>query len=502
MAAGEGIGKNSDLRKAVLKGMNKWIKRYLLTGFVCVVATLFVDIFKEVIYAGVFRKEDSSIYIAVRELKQNLLRNFDQYCNLVTTLDTILAAAVIFFYSIQDSRRGGIPHRTILAYTLGSFTIPVLFVVTLIMLPWYYIAHSFGWNRTACVSLLFTYIIQMMIVVFILAATSFQYSVYAITNVEIRQFKALNALGEKDRGEEGRYSGCPGAKVEQNPFFSWTYLQHHMEQVTTSDELAVDKLLIIRRILRVPYYRREIRLRDELLESGFGRKVFGKILPHEKIEMSAEKLASNDIERLYEFYYGNLMVVFTHLNQPDDAEYRDKMYLVLYEFLEELSGLYDGVLAAGNGAGKGIRNYAMTISGIINAVMASNMEKAEGFCYYVLNNVVNKDIWNIQISLYILFQEYLYRTNTNYAGMGKIEGIRNIRMWKNDLPQIPGLYGSFWIIWMKYTTVTSDFARRCYFEAVRAFSGKGNTASPVAYSIHMIRRKVDTYDNKSDSDAQ
>lgn len=500
MAASEGIGKNSDLRKAVLKGMNKWINRYLFTGFICVVAALFVDIFKEDIYAGtgVFIKEDSPIYIAIRELKQSLLRNFDQYCNLVTTLDTILAAAVIFFYSIQDSRRGGIPHRTILAYTLGSFTIPVLFVVTLIMLPWYYIAHSFGWNRTACVSLLFTYIIQMMIVVFILAATSFQYSVYAITNVEIRQFEALNVLGEKNRTN----SVCLGAKVEQNPFFSWTYLQHHMEQVTTSNELAVDKLLIVRRILRVPYYRREIRLRDELLEAGFGRKVFGKILPHEKIEMSAKNLVSNNIERLYEFYYGNLVVVFTHLDQPGDAEYRDKMYLALYEFLEELSGLFDDVLSKGNGGGKGIRNYAMTISGIINAVMASNVEKAEGFCYYVLNNVVNKDIWNIQISLYILFQEYLYRTNTNYAGMGKIEGIRNIEMWKNNFPQIPGLYESFWNIWMKYTTVTSDFARRCYFEAVRAFLGKGNTASPVAYSIHMIRRKVNAYENKSDSDAQ
>ena len=310
--------KNSDLHKEIRRRMDQRILVFLIVGFRCVTIALLVDILKKL---GIITNEPTETFRLVSVVKQGLMNDMDKYCNLVMTLNTILAAAVIFFYSVQDSRKGGIPHRTILAYTLGAFTVPVLFVTTLLMLPFCYISESLNLNWTVCISLLLTYIIQIMIVVFILTSTSYQYSVYAITNVEIRQYRAM-CNQETEMAENTLDENCSRKKVEQNPFFTWTYLQHHLEQITVSDELVADKLLVARRILRVPYYEKEILLREEVLRSF---RMYGQ-----KLQMSADKLENNNIRKIYEFYYGNLLAVFNQIRNPVDSEYRDKVYLILY----------------------------------------------------------------------------------------------------------------------------------------------------------------------------
>lgn len=501
MAADTSIRKNSELRRVVRKGINKRVLVYLIVGFFCVCIAFVIDICKGSIYEAIREVlgEESDFYAALKEIKQKLLIHRDKYCNLVMTLNTILAAAVIFYYSIQDNRRGGIPHRAILAYTFGSFTIPVLFVITLIMLPFYYVAFSFELDWTGYISLLFTYIIQMMIVIFILASTSYQYSVYAITNVEIRQFQALNEF-EKIKQRRGEDRGSMfNRNAEQNSFFSWTYLEHHLEQVTVSEEMAVDKLLIARRILRVPYYHGEIKLRGELLETTIAHRLISKFFSSCEIKMSPEGLKTNNSKKVYEFYYGNLLAVFKHIEQPEKLEYRNKMYLILYEFLEELTELYDNNELKAAQSEESKKNYEMTVAGIVNAVLACNAEESEAFCNYVFNNIVSRDVWNTQISLYFLFQEYLYRTNSDAVRLENIECIEGVEKWINSITEDESLYRSFWDIWMEYTTILPDNSYCYYDEAIQVFTGRGSITDPVSYIMRIIGRKGGTYENKSDT---
>ena len=534
------VRENSDLRKVGQKKFNKWVLIYLIIGFICIVGAFLIDIYSKYMenITNEYIEQTDSLSDNDSKLKQKFLEDREKHCNLIMTLNTILAAAVIFFYSIQDSRRGGVPNRTILAYTFGSFTIPVLFTVALVIMPFYYVADSFDWSFTVYASLIFTYIIQMMIVIFILTATSYQYSIYAITNVEIRQFQALKELDKKKENRQKdskREKGQSSAfltyfqqkikqfpvwkkreqkkehkqknlekeeevikrEIERNSVFSWTYLQHNLEQVIMSDELVVDKLTIARSILRVPYYQGEIKLRKEPFAKKIRKKLCRETILFQKNKISIEKIQDNNLKRLYEFYYGNILAIFKHIDQPQNLEYRNKLYLILYEFLEELTKLYDNEIPGYMKKGKDSeKNYVMTISGIINAVLSSNVEEAEGFCNYVFNNVISKSIWNIQISLYFLFQEYLYRTNRNnseFKILGNIDSIIGISEWKNNIKKgekkDSDLHILFWEIWMGNTTILPEVSLCYYNKAMKAFKENGNIDSPISYITKVLIKK-------------
>lgn len=482
--------KNSDLHKEIRRRMDQRILVFLIVGFRCVTIALLVDILKKL---GIITNEPTETFRLVSVVKQGLMNDMDKYCNLVMTLNTILAAAVIFFYSVQDSRKGGIPHRTILAYTLGAFTVPVLFVTTLLMLPFCYISESLNLNWTVCISLLLTYIIQIMIVVFILTSTSYQYSVYAITNVEIRQYRAM-CNQETEMAENTLDENCSRKKVEQNPFFTWTYLQHHLEQITVSDELVADKLLVARRILRVPYYEKEILLREEVLRSF---RMYGQ-----KLQMSADKLENNNIRKIYEFYYGNLLAVFNQIRNPVDSEYRDKVYLILYEFMEELTELYEE--KEREEESNSPQNYLMTVAGIINAVLSSGIREAEAFCNYVFNNIISKDVWDKQIGLYIIYRKYLYAKELNLINTTKIDlsHIVGIDKWKSNLAKNIGIYILFWEIWMEFTTVAPENSYNYLYEALKVLGGDRTGTDPITYTFWLLnyQGKGEYDESKSNTD--
>lgn len=465
--------KNDDLRKAVERRIHIAVLIFLIIGWGTIGGAFICDLYKDIHRNSMdvdmgpraikyfIEGKDVGLYAHIREWKGKLLNNMTVYRELVMTFNTILAAAVIFYYSVQESRRGGIPHRTILAYTFGSYTVPILFVNTLILLPICYVTGSFCWNWTACLCILFIYSIQMVIMVSILASTSFQFSARAIIKAEIRQFQMLNKI---EKPEEKK-------TAEQNPLYIWTYLRHHLVEVAVSTELSVDKLFISRKILEIPY--------------RFKRN-----------KMSEKKLKCNKAEKLYEFYYENILRIFKCLNQPQQSEFRNEMYLILYEFLEKLTGLYEGLKEEDRKLMECKSNYLITISGLMNAVLYSNADEAEAFCNYVFNNIVSKIVWNEQISLYILFQEYLYRTNERAIKLRNIKGIENVDNWNGKVEENYLLYEKFWNIWMEYTTVLPNIAWRYFYEAIRALDGKGNMMSPVAYAVRVVG-KVNTYENKS-----
>ena len=286
-------------------------------------------------------------------------------------------------------------------------------------------------------------------------------------------------------------------EIERNSVFSWTYLQHNLEQVIMSDELVVDKLTIARSILRVPYYQGEIKLRKEPFAKKIRKKLCRETILFQKNKISIEKIQDNNLKRLYEFYYGNILAIFKHIDQPQNLEYRNKLYLILYEFLEELTKLYDNEIPGYMKKGKDSeKNYVMTISGIINAVLSSNVEEAEGFCNYVFNNVISKSIWNIQISLYFLFQEYLYRTNRNnseFKILGNIDSIIGISEWKNNIKKgekkDSDLHILFWEIWMGNTTILPEVSLCYYNKAMKAFKENGNIDSPISYITKVLIKK-------------
>ena len=490
--------KRNELLKAIQGKIDIRIVIYLIVGAVLAVFFLIEDYWgKEKFLMCEYIRYFFKYLISVcgEEAFELIKAGSANYCNLVMTLDTILAAAVIFFYSVQDSRREGIPHRIIMGYAFGPFTVPGLFFLTIVLLPIIYILLALEWNWTLCILLLYTYGIQMIILGLILMSTSYQYSIHAVCNVEIRQFRVLDEIDKREKvtGKDGTVS------IFQDASFIWTYLLHHMEQVAVSDDSTSEKMRLARRILRVPYYRAEIRTWDEVLDFLFERR------KNSKLCLDQMKMKTNSLKRTYSFYYQNILVLFQNIRQEERTHERNMMYMVLYEFIEELARLYRNAVSEkeiDNDSREKYQNtYLMTISGIMNGVLDSNVVEAEAFCNYVLNNIeydeeheegnetedakeeaVNyNEEWKQQIDLYVLFQEFLYRTNPDAIKLNDINGIYKLEKWENQVGDKWKFYAECWEIWIGFTTISKANSNYYFCLAIDTLNGEGYDSIPVAY---------------------
>ncbi len=397
----------------------------------------------------------------------------DSFYDTLVAFSTILAAAVIFYYSVQDKTTEGIPNRTILVYTFGSYTIPVYFIISMLLLPLNYMLSHLKMELTVGVCTVFTYIVQMVVIILILFSNFYAFSLTAICNAEIRQYKKMCELAPND-----------DVVPENSPHYIWTYLIHHSELSMQSDELLTDKISLIRRLLGTPFYEKEF--------CGWNRKHFyiWKNPNDYVMQMSSKCMEENSLRKIYEFYYGNLSAVMAHLNKSEHIIIRNKVYMVLYEFLKNLHNLYQTATTPNNAEPK----YLMTVSGIMNAILEYSTEDSEAFCIHILNNcITDETLRSRQIVLYFFLQEYLYRTssqnglnNIHLEHLNEIQGIKNLDLTFKD----EELFFSFWIKWMEWTNLSHAASLKYFYNAVLTLKGEKHNSAPLAYirlSIQQIK---------------
>lgn len=433
------------------------------------------DIESEEIVFKLLNFIDGSLYGWICNVRKVIFDNIDTFYSMLITIDTILAAAVIFFYSVQDNRKEGIPHRAILAYSFGSYTIPVFFFLAMILLPVGLLLSLLGMKTTFLGCIAFVYFLQMLVIVLILVSTSQSFGQHVISNAEIRQYWLL--CGMDDDVETGRWNNTQSV---------WTYLMHYLEQAVKSDELLSDKMMLIRELLKTPYYEKEL----SVLQRTKNRHYFGK-------GMAAACLENNSLKRIYEFYYENISSAMEYLNKDDKNSERDKFYMVLYEFLENLQKLHQKIERKEiRGVSEADKNYMMTIAGIVNAVLESRAPDAEGFCNYIFNKCMEDEkIRGKQIGLYFLFREYLYRTcdgkpdDDQVMFMEHLQEIRGIANWSMDKDEkTKSLYYDFWRIWMNLTTVSFKNSMIYFRDAIVTLCGEDYSSCPISYAMLLLKK--------------
>lgn len=418
---------------------------------------------------------NGSLYEWGCDVKKIIFDNINDFYDILITMDTIMAAALIFFYGVQDNRKEGIPHRAILAYSFGSYTIPVFFFGAMVLLLAGFWLSAFGMEMTFLICTVFACFYQMMGIVLILVSTSQSFGQHVISNTEIRQYRLLCDM---DNVKE--------ADSQRNSQFVWTYLMHYLEQTVMSDELLSDKMVLIRELLKTPYYENELPVWQRLKN----RHYYGK-------GMSAVCLEKNSLKRIYEFYYGNISSAMEYLNKTDNNSERDKFYMTLYEFLKDIQKLHQNIEnVSAEEFTEADRSYMMTVAGIMNAVLESRAPDAEGCCNYIFNNCMEeKKIRNKQIGLYFLFQEYLYRTREDKRDANQAMGIeyfleiRGIQQWsmKKDEKE-KRLYYDFWQIWMDWTTVLKKNSGVYFRDAMATLREESYSSCPISYIMLRLKK--------------
>lgn len=441
------------IRKIERKGI-RLLMVILAIGCIMIIPALFLDLNDSIRY-GCYEQlgigvgdEFTGSNLFLTEMKLALYHSLEDYCTMIITYSTILTAAVIFFYTILENRSGGIPYRTIIAYTFGSWVVPVLFAGTLLFMPILYTIHAAELNVTLFFSSLYLFLIQVAIIGIILISASFNFSIKVICFVEVKQYKILQEQ----------------LHTNEN---SHLYLIRHFEQIIKSDELDVDKLKFIRAIIWVPFYK------------GIGIRK----------QCDAARLKSNDLGAVYRFYYENLLASFQYLKIKESEMERSGIYLAIYEFLNKFRSWYEK--ERNSESEKEMRNiYHMMVSGIMNAALMSGVEERGAFCNYILNQcIADEEIQIKQLNLYMMFQEALYALDREWETQINIKEVTCLGKWNRISSEDFADYALFWHVWMSLYSMPKWKRFEHFGNAIETMAGYRCSSLPIAEFITQIEQK-------------
>lgn len=368
----------------------------------------------------------SHVNILLENSRENL-------CEYIYTLSTVTAAVVVLYYTLQDNHREGIPHRKVVAYFAGSWTIGLLFFfenITLILLS------VFSSSRGLFGLIAGTLILQAGILIIIILSSSSGFCRWSIKRTEYRQFCYLMKYMITDRQ------------------YVWNYLVHHMPQVIAGDDMMFDKAVLVSKLLDVPItYSKKIRQKQD--ENPSERRKWRVLI--------------------YEFYFRNLLMSFEQLTES--SEDCNQMFETVYEFLETLDPDNDLLDK---------EDYLLVISAVLNAAQVSRLVRGEAFCCHVLNKCISDvGLRSKQIFLYLLFLDHLHRTEAEKVQMKELDTIDGLKG-LNFVPE--DIYAEFWYIWAEQSDIPLKNSIKYLDYALKGLKGKKGASMVMDYYMYIIGR--------------
>ena len=360
----------------------------------------------------------------------------------IAVLCTIVAAVVVLYYTLQDTHREGIPHRKVIAYFIGSASIPTLFFIQLIMTG----LMSLHFVEDRYVLLLgfsaATFFLQFIILYVIILSSTSSFCRQCIKKTEYDQFHYLM-----------KYS-------VENKQYVWNYFVHHMPQVLAGEEMIFDKAISVSSLLSVPLdYKKSERIeRDE--KSNNKWKVF-----------------------TYEYYFRNVLMSFEQL--ASSREDSNQIFETIYEFVECLQ----------NNKDIDINDRLLVISAILNAAQTSGIMKAEAFCCHIINNIGNERAdeydWHKKlIFLYLLYLDHLFRTEEEKVQINElltIDGIKELEFVNDDI------YTEFWCIWTTQSDLPWERSIDYLIMALEGLLGIRGVSTVIDFYHYIINRDKEEF---------
>ncbi|WP_133058315.1 hypothetical protein [Butyricicoccus porcorum] len=166
-----------------------------------------------------------------------LYDDYSTWFGFLETTTTMVVAIVVLFYTIRDGQKMGVPTRTIMMYTFGSYSIPILLLLSMILVPAINLLKVTGNMNSACLAIFFCYYFQLLTIFEIMAITSSRYSSFILAEVGK---KYLRAKKLKDQKKET------------------SRIVPHLAGVLFSDESLSIKLSYINMFIYAPFCESEI----------------------------------------------------------------------------------------------------------------------------------------------------------------------------------------------------------------------------------------------------
>lgn len=386
------------------------------------------------------------------EIRYQLWQASEMVCNVVVAYSTMLAAVVIFYYSVTENKCLGVPYRRLIAYTVGSLTIPVLFVVTLLLTVFTVIAQRMPWKHTMYVCAIYILFLQTCMIVEILRSTSFDYGKRVICQKERKNY------GKKMESE----ASCSMARV---------HFIGHLEQAVHSDEIIQDKKELLEEFLRIPFQTKK----GKLYLKNFRQKVF---------------LGKEEWEKIYQFYFSNISSAFQNLDGGEQRIERNELYLCIGGFLEELYECLEKIAVSTQNDRKKEADivYHMVLSGIMNGMIYSDAEDAVVFCDYIFSEYIPNELRSLQLCLYVLFQEVMYMIDEK-PRKGQFR-IRKLAEWESiKTDEDISICADSWDIWVRVFDFSPASKMRHFKTAMQTMMGHSNESEAVLEMLLPMEEK-------------
>jgi len=348
----------------------------------------------------------------------------------------VVAAVVVLYYTLQDSYREGIPHRRVVVYFVGSWTIGTLFCFENICLIIMSIVHMGERHIFLYGAMLSTLTSQFFILFIIILSSSSDFCRLYVKRAEYRQFCYLMDYPVGD----SRYV--------------WNYFVHHMPQVVAGDDMMTDKAVLVHKLLDVPlkYKRRHRKEKDR------------------DIDKRRKWLLLS-----YEFYFHNLIMTFVQIS--GNEEECNQIFMTLYEFVSKIPKTDEYFTD---------QDYLLIVSAVLNAAQVSSLPKSDAFCYHILNHcILQEENRNCQICLYLLFLDHLFRTEAEKVqikDLHTILGIEQVRFEEKDKET----YIDFWVIWSTQSNISHKNSIRYLEEALRGLSREKGFSAVMDFCMRSI----------------
>lgn len=435
----------ADLRKSFIDRKDwNWIL-FLVLGGIAVVGALLADY--DIIP---FMEQKSWGWI-----KGILWESAEFMCNVIVTYGTMLVASVIFFYSVMDNKRLGIPYRRLLDLTIGSHTIPILFIMTLLLTVFMVMARAVSWKYTTYVCMGYILLVQMYVIVHILLSTSYAHCKRIICRYERKRF------------------------MKQEKIYNLGEFTGYLERAVHSGEIIQDKAEMLGDFLRIPF-------------DGAVWKMYGRSIRKGTFDEKREG------RRIYGFYFVNILSAFRNGGEDITDLELDQLYAVIINFLKKYLD-QDG---SGMGALKKClqkkykeQEYTcmiqyishMVISGIMNGLIFGNARgHTELYRSILAKCEFSDEVKRKQIQLRALFQEVLVLTDMKAELPGyereMIEG------WKPGNMEEISFCAEMWDVWTEMFDVSFYHKARYFNAAIRTMVGFGNVSDRILRMKLMTKR--------------
>lgn len=354
------------------------------------------------------------------EIMQN---NFDDLYNLATSLSSISGAVVILFYSVMDNRKEGIPHRRVMAFSFGSHSVPVLFIISIFLLLFGYISGITEHLYLSSFIWIYIMAMQFLIIYRILRSTSYEFCINKIQEMEMSQL-----ITYLDNEDEARKIGR-----SLDPYFI-----HYIDIAMSSGEITYEKIELTRKIFEIPFLMKEE-----------GRDL--------------------SVSQLYHFYHENLEIACKHLS--------DNSLNSLYNYLFEL--VYKWISNYENED----KIYAV-ISAIWNSVLISSIEGAESFCIELLNKIMQTKHLHQEkvITLYFMSLEYAFRRDEKNLRKQHLERINGFYDWNFNIERDSDMCRTHWEIWMEHVSLRNS-AQEYLNDALDTLSNQTDKSVQLSYIL-------------------